>query len=357
VTPKVIGQLESVLKGLNEDEQCSEILHRLAAARGAISSLMGELTEDHILNHMPKNSKSAEEAAEDAPHRAPGWGSQAHLPMVRLAREFNVGDEDDGLKAALFFLFVAVVFVPSSVAQSVQSEEPEANPGRPTVSTPATLTPVGHLQFETGALGAGDSPEFSSRFGLNEVMKLSITSRLELITSVEPFVHYRADGLTGNGTGEVFLGAQGVLVHGEGAKPTISASYLRRVYDGGVPELDFGSPRNSFLLLASAAVKGFHYDANAIFNEQTQGVVSRAQFGQTLSISHPVVGKLSLSGEIWHFTQPFLRGHAVGSLWAVSYAARKTLVFDAGFDHGLTGTSTRWEGFVGFTYLLPHRLW
>jgi DNA-binding FrmR family transcriptional regulator len=41
------------------DEQCSEILRRLAAARGAINSLMGELMEDHILNHMPKNSKSA----------------------------------------------------------------------------------------------------------------------------------------------------------------------------------------------------------------------------------------------------------------------------------------------------------
>jgi FrmR/RcnR family transcriptional regulator, repressor of rcnA expression len=64
-TKKVIGQLESVLRGLNDDEQCSEVLRRLASARGAINSLMGELMEDHIINHMPKNSKSAEEAAED----------------------------------------------------------------------------------------------------------------------------------------------------------------------------------------------------------------------------------------------------------------------------------------------------
>ena len=64
-TKKVIGQLESVLKALNGDEQCSEVLRRLSAARGAINSLMAELMEDHILNHMPKNSKSAEEAAED----------------------------------------------------------------------------------------------------------------------------------------------------------------------------------------------------------------------------------------------------------------------------------------------------
>lgn len=261
------------------------------------------------------------------------------------------------MRLVLCLLAVFVVFVPLSAAQSAVPDEPEANPGRPTVSTPATLTPVGYLQFETGFLGAGDSPEFSSRYGFNEVMKLSVTPRLELLASAEPIAHFTADGETGNSVADVFLGAQAVLYHGEGATPTVAASYFHRVYDGGAPELDLGSPINSVLVLASADVKGFHYDANALFNELSEGPVRRAQFGQTLSISHPVVGKLSLSGEIWHFTQPFLRGNAVGNLWALGYAARNNLVFDAGFNRGLTSTSTRWEAFVGFTYLLPHRLW
>jgi DNA-binding FrmR family transcriptional regulator len=64
-TKKIIGQLESALRGLNDDEHCADVLQRLAAARGSINSLMGELLEDHVRNHMPKNSKSAEEAAED----------------------------------------------------------------------------------------------------------------------------------------------------------------------------------------------------------------------------------------------------------------------------------------------------
>lgn len=252
---------------------------------------------------------------------------------------------------------ITAFFVQSSRAQSGTPDEIEANPGRPTVSTPATLTPTGYMQFETGALGASHSPEFSSRYGFNEVVKLSVKPRIELIAASEPLVHYRADGASANGTAEVFLGVQAVVRHGEGARPTIAASYFRRVYDGGVPEVDFGSPRNSLLLLASADVKGFHYDANAIFNEQTQEAVHRPQFGQTLSISHHVGGKFSLSGELWHFTQPFLRSHAVGNLWAVGYNARKTLVFDAGFNRGLTSTSTRWESFIGVSYLLPHRLW
>jgi DNA-binding FrmR family transcriptional regulator len=64
-TKKVIGQMESVLRGLEEDAHCADVLQRLAAARGAINSLMGELMEDHILNHMPRKTKSSAEAAED----------------------------------------------------------------------------------------------------------------------------------------------------------------------------------------------------------------------------------------------------------------------------------------------------
>ena len=225
------------------------------------------------------------------------------------------------------------------------------------MSNPATLTPVGYLQFETGTHGATDSPEFSTRYEFNEVIKLAVTRRLEFIESSSPAVHYTVNGISANGIAEVFLGAQVVLLHGEGAKPTLSASYSRRVYDGGAPELDVGSPLNSLVLYASADVKGFHYDANAVFNEVLQGPVRRLQFGQTLSISHPLGKGFGLSGEIWRFSQPFLRGNAIGNLWAVSYAARKNLVFDAGFEKGLTGTSTHWEAFAGFTYLLPHRLW
>ena len=62
---KLIGQLESVQRALEEDAHCADILQRLAAVRGSINSLMRELMEDHIRNHMPRNTKSSEEAADD----------------------------------------------------------------------------------------------------------------------------------------------------------------------------------------------------------------------------------------------------------------------------------------------------
>jgi DNA-binding FrmR family transcriptional regulator len=64
-TKKVIGQLESVLRAIEEDAHCADILQRLAASRGAINSIMAELMEDHILNHMPRKTKSSAEAAQD----------------------------------------------------------------------------------------------------------------------------------------------------------------------------------------------------------------------------------------------------------------------------------------------------
>lgn len=253
-------------------------------------------------------------------------------------------------------LSILTLFARTARAQAPADDEPVANPGRPTIATPATLTPVGYLQFETGVLGASHSPEFSHRESLNEVIKFSVARRLELLASGEPLVHYSGGGPTGSSYGDLSLGAQALLVQGEGSKPSLAASYLHHIHDSGGAGLDFGSPSNSFLFLASADVKGFHYDANALFNELVNGSTRRFQLGQTLSVSHTLAGPFSLTGEIWHFTQPFLHGHAVGSLWALGYTPRKTLVFDAGFNRGLTGTSTRWEVFAGFTYLLPHRL-
>lgn len=64
-TKKIIGQLESVHRGLHADDPCAELLQRLAAARGAINSLMAELMEEHIRNHMGRKGKEAQEGAED----------------------------------------------------------------------------------------------------------------------------------------------------------------------------------------------------------------------------------------------------------------------------------------------------
>jgi hypothetical protein len=235
---------------------------------------------------------------------------------------------------------------------------PEANPARPTVSTPATLTPVGYLQFENGILYATQSPEFSRRLGVNQVSKLTVDRWIELLALFEPFTHSTGAAVSGNRPGEVFAGMQAVFLHGKDKKPTISGQYLRRLYASPAPELDLGTFVQSATILLSDDLGGFHFDVNGLVTEQQNDKAGgrRPQFAQTLSISHPI-GRFTLSGEVWHFSQPLTNSYAVGNLWSVSYPVRTNLVIDGGFDHGLTSTSTHWECFGGFTYLLPHRLW
>lgn len=232
----------------------------------------------------------------------------------------------------------------------------EANPGRPTVSTPATLTPVGYLQFETGVLGAESSPGLSNQVSFNEVIKFSPAKRLQLLLQDQPFAHSDLGPFNSNDTGDISAGLQAVLLPGTETRPTVSVSYFRRVWAGTAPDLDVGANRQSAIFLISTDVLHFHIDSNAIFNEQIEDARHRAQFGQTLSIFHELPRHFGLAGELWHFTQPFQNGHAAGFLFAPSYVAKPNLVFDAGFNRGLTSTSTRWEFFMGFTYLLPKKL-
>jgi len=88
--------------------------------------------------------------------RGPLSLSSPEILMIQLLRVL--------LRAlVLFFFFSPLCGYCQEVAQE---STPEANPGRPTVSTPATLTPVGYLQFENGGLYAAQSPEFNTRFGI-----------------------------------------------------------------------------------------------------------------------------------------------------------------------------------------------
>ncbi|HET9364719.1 MAG TPA: hypothetical protein VFP71_06950 [Candidatus Angelobacter sp.] len=242
-------------------------------------------------------------------------------------------------------------------AQPQTQEELAANPGRPTVSAPATLTPVGYFQFEMGILGAQHSEEFADRTAINEVIKFTVAKRLELLVQSEPAVFSDLGAQHSRDAGGVSLGAQAVLLPGTERRPTLSVSYFRTVYDGTASDLDIGSSRNSAIFLLSTDVGKWHIDTNYLFNEQINNAVHRAQFGQTLSVAHPIAGKLAWTGELWHFTQPFLNGHAAGFLTGPAYSVTPRLVLDIGFNRGLTSTSTRWEFFTGFTYLLPKKLW
>jgi hypothetical protein len=234
-------------------------------------------------------------------------------------------------------------------------ETPAANPGRPTVATPAALTPVGYLQFETGIAFAKDSPNgVSSRFGVNNVTKLAVNKRIQLLGSFEPAVRSRVDDVVLSQAGGVSAGVQVVIAEGSNGKK-FGASYFRSLYDGTAPDLDVGSATQTLLLLASGDFSGFHADFNIFLNDQETDTGHRLQNGVTLCVSH-AAGPITIAGELWTFSQPLLAGRTIATLWAASYSVRPNLVIDAAVNYGFRSTSTRWQLLAGFTYLLPKKL-
>lgn len=46
------GQVEAVKRALEDERACGEIMLRIATARGALNSLMSEIVEGHVQEHM-----------------------------------------------------------------------------------------------------------------------------------------------------------------------------------------------------------------------------------------------------------------------------------------------------------------
>jgi DNA-binding FrmR family transcriptional regulator len=49
---RIRGQVEALVRVLDEERDCSEVLQVMSAARGAMNSLMAELLEGHIRSHV-----------------------------------------------------------------------------------------------------------------------------------------------------------------------------------------------------------------------------------------------------------------------------------------------------------------
>jgi DNA-binding FrmR family transcriptional regulator len=61
---RIRGQVEAVERTIDQEAECSEVLHNISACRGAMDSLMAEVIEGHIRFHVldPKTTPSDEQA-------------------------------------------------------------------------------------------------------------------------------------------------------------------------------------------------------------------------------------------------------------------------------------------------------
>jgi len=56
---RIMGQVAAIEKGLEQEAECSDILHNISACRGAMDALMAEVIEGHIRFHILGSNGSA----------------------------------------------------------------------------------------------------------------------------------------------------------------------------------------------------------------------------------------------------------------------------------------------------------
>ncbi len=69
---RIRGQVESIERALDQEAECSDVLHNISACRGAMDALMAAVIEGHIRFHVldPKAKATHEQtqAADDLIH-------------------------------------------------------------------------------------------------------------------------------------------------------------------------------------------------------------------------------------------------------------------------------------------------
>lgn len=63
---RIAGQVSAVERGLERDAGCADILHLVAAVRGAVNGLLDEIVVDHLHEHVAKPGLSDAERSKGA---------------------------------------------------------------------------------------------------------------------------------------------------------------------------------------------------------------------------------------------------------------------------------------------------
>lgn len=64
---RIRGQVDAIQRALEQEEECAKVLNVIAACRGAMTALMSEVLEDHVVVHVAEQDdfRLRQEAAEE----------------------------------------------------------------------------------------------------------------------------------------------------------------------------------------------------------------------------------------------------------------------------------------------------
>ena len=56
---RIRGQAEAIVRALEDEKGCEQVMHLIAGCRGAVNGLLAEVVEDHIRTHLVDPDKDA----------------------------------------------------------------------------------------------------------------------------------------------------------------------------------------------------------------------------------------------------------------------------------------------------------
>ena len=248
-------------------------------------------------------------------------------------------------------LAILCVLAAAPISSALADEELAANPYRPSVGSPASLSAPGHFEVEAGFAreAAGDARLYNTPM----LLKYAFTDRVGVTFGISPWVRMTEPGssVSGNSDGTITLKL---------AQPVTEAFMVGGELTASVPVAsnDLGSKRSDVTLnlIASNDFAGFHSDINVnatrLGDAQEPGVSTQIT-GWSAGISRPLTERLGAGVEVSGTRQ---RGIGSSNQWLLflSYSLSKKLVIDvyAAREHA-ADSHTNKAGF-GFTYLFAN---
>ena len=255
-------------------------------------------------------------------------------------------------------LTVAVLLSLASLAAFAEEGDarPAVVPYRPTISTPAQLSVPGWLEGELGGLYAKsrDVEDGSARrASVPYTLKYAFTDDWGLRVGGELLVHATdADGTRATGFGDTAVVAKRRFAIDEssafGVEIGAAFATARRGLSTGSGRTDWSAN-----LIHSADSGAWHTDLNLIntrLGVHDEGR-SRLQTVAAAAASHPIDDRWGATAE-WSGSRQHGAHGTAQVLGALTWSARRDLVFDVGGARGLNHATPTWQAFVGATVLL-----
>lgn len=231
-----------------------------------------------------------------------------------------------------------------------------ANPNRPTVSNPAHVTQYGVLELEYGLDRMWPEPGVH-QISASGLLKFGLFCDIELRWNTTSFFSQTDATGTHSTFGDNWFGTEVRLHRQTSWLPTMALSYSLKIPSASTDDgLGTGRLDHSFTFGASETIAHFNFDFNF-----TQFVIGQPSAGSdryqqmALAVSHAIYKRVQFAGEFYGQTDLNSSTPGFGSsLWALTYSISPRLVFDGGFEAGMTSGGPHRHAFGGITYSIAN---